>query len=205
MPPRSRPTPLRLVATSLVVAAALVASQSAQATGARIARFGDVTPAETMARSRSDAAAIASSVPGAAAILLEALRHRGNNAKQLGLPTQLWCADFMNLVLRKAGAKGTNSRAARSFLNFGTKIEGPRVGAIVIFRRGGPLNGHVGIVRGTDGKGNPIVISGNSGRIVRESMYPKERVLGYMMPPQYVLDDIAKAARAEALADTLRR
>lgn len=184
---------------------ALAASQSAQATGSRIARFGDVAPAETMARSRSDAAAIASSVPGAASILLEALRHRGNNAKQLGLPTQLWCADFMNLVLRKAGAKGTNSRAARSFLNFGTKIDGPRVGAIVIFRRGGPLNGHVGIVRGTDGKGNPIVISGNSGRIVRESMYPKERVLGYMMPPQYVLDDIAKAARAEALAESLRR
>lgn len=196
---------MRIIAASVLLMTTVIASPTAHATGAHIARFSDLTPAEKLARSRTDAAAIASSVPGAAAVLLEALRHRGNNAKQLGLPTQLWCADFMNLVLRKAGAKGTNSRAARSFLNFGTKIDGPRVGAIVIFRRGGPLNGHVGIVRGTDGKGNPIVISGNSGRIVRESMYPKERVLGYMMPPQYVLDDIAKAARAEALAESLRR
>ncbi|MGE0563810.1 MAG: TIGR02594 family protein [Pseudolabrys sp.] len=196
---------MKIAAAVLALLMALAAALPAHASGKRSARFDDVTTSEPIARSRTDAAEIAASVPGAGAILLEALRYRGRTANQLGLPTQLWCADFMNLVLRKAGGKGTSSRAARSFLNFGKKLDGPRVGAIVIFRRGGPLNGHVGIVRGTDGKGNPIVISGNSGKVVRQSMYPKERVLGYMMPPQYVLDDIANAARAEARADALRR
>jgi hypothetical protein len=33
---------------------------------------------------------------------------------------------------------------------------------------------------------------------VRISTYPKERVLGYVMPPDYVLQSIADAARADA-------
>ena len=91
-----------------------------------------------MTRSRSDAAEAAAQVPGAAAVLLEALRYRGKSARQLGLPTQLWCADFMNMVLRKAGGKGSQSRAARSFLQFGKRLDGPRVGAIVVLYRKGP-------------------------------------------------------------------
>ena len=42
-------------------------------------------------------------------------------------------------------------------------------------------DGHVGIVRGTDGAGNIIVISGNHGNKVWESPYPKSRVLGMLM------------------------
>jgi len=58
------------------------------------------------------------------------------------------------------------------------------VGAIVVFTRGSNgQSGHVGIVRGTDGEGNPVVISGNHGNKVSESTYKKERVLGYFMPP----------------------
>lgn len=196
---------MKIAGAFLTLTVALVAAAPAHANSKRPTRFDDVTPAETIARSRTDAADIAASVPGAGAVLLEALRYRGRNAKQLGLPTQLWCADFMNLVLRKAGGKGTHSRAARSFLSFGKKLDSPRVGAIVIFRRGGPNNGHVGIVRGTDGAGNLVVISGNHGNKVQESKYPKSRVLGYVMPPQYVLDDIASAARAEARAEALGR
>ena len=47
---------------------------------------------------------------------------------------------------------------------------------------------------------NPIVISGNAGPTVRQSTYPKERVLAYVMPPDYVLEEIAKVARANARA-----
>ena len=155
---------------------------------------------EPIARSRSEAAEAAAQVPGAAGVLLEALRWRGQTARQLGLPAKLWCADFMNFVLRRAGGKGTHSRAARSFLDFGKKLGGPRVGAIVIFRRGGPNNGHVGVVRGTDGDGNPIVVSGNHGTKVSQSVYSKSKVLAYVMPPNYVLEDMAKAAKAAALA-----
>jgi uncharacterized protein (TIGR02594 family) len=171
----------------------------AHATGAaRETRFRNVEPLEPLPKSRSDAAEIAANVPGAAAVLLEALRWRGRTASQIGLPAQLWCADFMNFVLRRSGGAGTHSRAARSFLKYGKKLDSPRVGAIAIMYRKGPNNGHVGIVRGTDGQGNPIIVSGNSGNLVRQTTYPKERVIGYVMPPDYVLEAIATAARANA-------
>jgi len=162
-------------------------------------RFADTVPLEPMARSRTDAADAAAQVPGAAGVLLEALRWRGRTARQIGLPAKLWCADFMNFVLRKAGGKGTQSRAARSFLEYGKKLDGPRVGALVIFYRKGPNNGHVGVVRGTDGQGNPIVVSGNHGATVSQSVYPKSTVMAYVMPPDYVLTEMANAARAAAL------
>jgi uncharacterized protein (TIGR02594 family) len=191
----------RLFATSLIALTAFAAVAPAIARDSKNGeRFGNNAPLETLARSRTDAAEAAAQVPGAAAVLLEALRWRGRTAKQIGLPAQLWCADFMNFVLRRSGGKGTQSRAARSFLQYGKKLDGPRVGAIAIMYRKGPNNGHVGVVRGTDGKGNPILVSGNHGPTVRESMYPKERVMAYVMPPDYVLEDIAASARAAASA-----
>ena len=81
----------------------------------------------------------------------------------------------MNFVLRRAGGKGTHSRAARSFLEYGKKLDGPRVGAIAILYRKGPNNGHVGVVRGTDGQGNPIIVSGNHGNAVRAVGLPEEQ------------------------------
>jgi uncharacterized protein (TIGR02594 family) len=105
----------------------------------------------------------------------------------------------MNFVLRRTGGKGTQSRAARSFLQYGKRLDGPRVGAIAILYRT-RNGGHVGVVRGTDGKGNPILVSGNHGPTVKESVYSKARVMAYVMPPDYVLEEIALAARASAIA-----
>ncbi|HEY5380139.1 MAG TPA: TIGR02594 family protein [Pseudolabrys sp.] len=189
----------RSIAMLLTCAIAAGAFAPAQASGIkRDDRFTNAVPLEPMLRSRTDAADAAAEVPGAAAVLLEALRWRGRTAKQLGLPTQLWCADFMNFILHNAGANGTKSRAARSFLQFGKKLDGPRVGAIAIMYRAGPNSGHVGVVRGTDGEGNPIIVSGNHGNTVRQAVYPKGKVLAYVMPPDYVLDEIVASARASA-------
>jgi uncharacterized protein (TIGR02594 family) len=189
----------RLIALMITCAFAFGMAAPVYASGAKHGeRFANTEPLEPIARSRSDAIEAAAQVPGAAGILLEALRWRGRTANQIGLPTKLWCADFMNFVLRRAGGKGTQSRAARSFLKYGKKLDGPRVGAIAILYRKGPNNGHVGVVRGTDGQGNPIIVSGNHGLTVRQAVYPKSRILAYVMPPQYVLDDMAAAARAAA-------
>ncbi len=118
------------------------------------------------------------------AIGLEALKWIGATSRQVGVPyPELWCADFINFVLRRTGHTPTNSRAAKSFLDYGKRIDQPRVGAIVVLTRG-KNGGHVGIVRGTDGAGNIIVISGNHGNKVWESPYPKSRVLGYVIPPE---------------------
>jgi uncharacterized protein (TIGR02594 family) len=196
----------RLVSAGALALLSFAAVMPAQASPDKAeVRFRNVEPLEPMPKSRSDAAEAAANVPGAAAVLLEALRWRGRTANQIGLPTRLWCADFMNFVIRRSGGAGTHSRAARSFLTYGKRLDGPRVGAIAIMSRKGANNGHVGIVRGTDGKGNPIIVSGNHGLTVRQSVYAKERVLGYVMPPDYVLEEIASAARANASASATTR
>jgi hypothetical protein len=46
-------------------------------------------------------------------------------------------------------------------------------------RRGG---GHVGVVSGIDPNGNPIVISGNHNHTVAEAVYPRRRIITYVVP-----------------------
>jgi uncharacterized protein (TIGR02594 family) len=93
----------------------------------------------------------------------------------------LWCARFMNFVLKRTGRKGTGSDMARSFASYGHRVGGPQVGAIAVLSRG-KRGGHVGVVSGVDNGGNPIIISGNHGRRVAESKYPSKRVIAYVMP-----------------------
>ena len=178
----------RMIQTLLVLATAATACSPALAAGqAKEERFVLSSASEPTHRT-DNTAAVASVMPTADkkddvfAIGLEALKWVGATSRQVGVPyPDLWCADFINFILRRTGHATTNSRAARSFLDYGKRIDSPRVGAIVVLERG-RNNGHVGIVRGTDGAGNIIVISGNHGNKVWESPYPKERVLGYVIP-----------------------
>lgn len=93
----------------------------------------------------------------------------------------LWCAEFLNFVLQRSGMKGTSSAMARSFVDYGQRISGPRVGAIAVINRGGSA-GHVGIVTGIDSNGNPILLSGNHNNTVAEAPYPAKRVIAYVWP-----------------------
>jgi len=114
---------------------------------------------------------------GGSSVVSEARRYLGGN------PTSrrsLWCARFMNMVLEHTGHRGTGSDLARSFASYGQRVSGPQVGAIAVMgRRGG---GHVGVISGVDAKGNPIVISGNSGHRVREMPISRGRIYAYVMP-----------------------
>ena len=118
-----------------------------------------------------------STVYGSSSVVSEARRYLGGN------PTgrsRAWCAAFMNMVLQRTGHSGSGSNLARSFASYGQRVSGPQVGAIAVMsRRGG---GHVGVVSGIDAKGNPIVISGNHGRRVAESVYSRGRIYAYVMP-----------------------
>jgi len=101
-----------------------------------------------------------------------------------GNPTargRLWCAAFMNLVLKRSGHQGSGSDMARSFSSYGQRLSGPQVGAIAVMSRG-RRGGHVGVVSGIDAKGNPIIVSGNHGNRVAEATYSKGRVYAYVMP-----------------------
>jgi uncharacterized protein (TIGR02594 family) len=91
----------------------------------------------------------------------------------------LWCGAFMDKVLRENGYKG-GGNLALAYAGYGRRVSGPRVGAIAVMRRRG--GGHVGVVSGVDPNGNPIVISGNHNRTTAESVYPRSRVVAYVVP-----------------------
>jgi uncharacterized protein (TIGR02594 family) len=122
-------------------------------------------------------AAVSSSVAAGLVLVAEARRYLGTN------PThrkRLWCATFMNFILAKLGYAGTHSEAARSFLHYGRRLSGPRIGAIAMLSRGKD-GGHVGVVTGIDAHRNPILISGNFNRRVGIGVYPRSRVIAYVM------------------------
>ena len=107
-----------------------------------------------------------------------ARRYKGTN------PTNrrsLWCADFMNLVLDRSGMKGTSSSMAKSFASYGTRLPGPKVGAIAVLSRG-KNGGHVGIVTSIDENGNPTLLSGNHNNTVAEAKYSRGRIYAYVWP-----------------------
>jgi uncharacterized protein (TIGR02594 family) len=115
---------------------------------------------------------------GGSGLVAQARRYIGTNPTGMGA---LWCARFMNMVLEKSGRRGTGSNMANSFANYGSRVPGPRVGAIAVMSRG-KRGGHVGIVSGIDRSGNPIVISGNYNRRVAETVISRGRIYAYVMP-----------------------
>lgn len=95
----------------------------------------------------------------------------GMNARQLGLPSRLWCADFMNMLF------GGKDRRAVSYVSRGTPAAYGCTNCVAVTKRRG--GHHVGIVQGYDSRGNPILISGNHGRRVGIGTYSKSAVIAY--------------------------
>lgn len=104
-------------------------------------------------------------------LLVEAERHLGKTASQLGLPSRLWCADFMNRI---APGHGTDRRA-RSWASAGRPAARGCVGCVAVLTRG-RYGGHVGIVKGWNGP-NPIIVSGNHNRRVGIGEYSAARLV----------------------------
>lgn len=177
----------------------------------KVARLGH--PMAAIARVDNPEPALVSGPPTTArrrpmfgwpALVVEARKYLGTNPTNR---SRLWCATFMNLVLAKVGYAGTGSDAARSFASYGKRVSEPRVGAIAVLTRG-KRGGHVGVVTGIDTQGNPIIISGNHGRRVAESAYPRKRVIAYVVPvgsPQptryAALASAASAPRTDSASD----
>jgi uncharacterized protein (TIGR02594 family) len=91
-----------------------------------------------------------------------------------------WCATSANWCLMKAGIKGTNSAAARSFLKWGTKIDVPFEGCLVVFWRGSKTSskGHVAFYVRETAK-YIYCLGGNQGNEFCIAKYPKEQLLSY--------------------------
>ena len=98
-----------------------------------------------------------------------------------------WCAAFVSWVLEQAGIRSMRSARAKDYLNWGSALDHPRIGAIAVFHRGsGPPSsigiGHVGFV--VEDRGDSIgLLGGNQGNHVNIRSYNKSRLLAYRWPP----------------------
>lgn len=96
-----------------------------------------------------------------------------------------WCAAFINSVLAQSGFDGTGQLNARSFENWGTAVETPAEGDVVVFWRESPESGkgHVGFFKGYDENGNILVLGGNQDDSVSVTSYSSSRLLGFRRAP----------------------
>lgn len=93
-----------------------------------------------------------------------------------------WCSAFVNWVMKQSGIPGTNLANARSWLNWGTAIKEPKIGCVVVLKRGNSAwQGHVGFFVGQR-EGFLKILGGNQGNKVSIQEYPKNSLLGFRWP-----------------------
>lgn len=112
----------------------------------------------------------------------------GLAAKEDEIP---WCSSFVNWCMGKAGIDGTDSAAARSWLNWGVVLEEPLEGCVCVIKtrtKGDKATGsasgyHVGFFAGI--KDNRIkLLGGNQGDSVKFSTFGlgSYQIVGYRWP-----------------------
>lgn len=98
-----------------------------------------------------------------------------------------WCAAFVNSILNLHSIPGSETVSrhpllARSFLDWGTTVEEPQKGDVVIFPRGNQgWQGHVGFYMESeiiDGELYWIILGGNQDSTVSLKPYLAKRALG---------------------------
>lgn len=92
-----------------------------------------------------------------------------------------WCAAFVGAMLKRAGKTPSGSLMARSYLDWGKALSEPRLGCVVVFKRGKPPSGHVAFYLGHT-SAYVRVLGGNQSDAVTIQNYRKDAVLGYRWP-----------------------
>lgn len=93
-----------------------------------------------------------------------------------------WCSSFVNWCIQRAGINGTRSAAARSWMSWGERLDTPRLGALVVYRRPpSDWSGHVHFF--VEQRGSWIYgLGGNQGNRVSIARYDAADVLGIRWP-----------------------
>jgi len=107
----------------------------------------------------------------------------------IGLPETdefAWCAAAMHGILKESGITGTGSGLARSYLDWGIKLDKPKLGCIVVIERGiETWMGHVSFY--LDGHNNLLYcLGGNQMNRYGISMYIESKVLGYRWHEKFI-------------------
>lgn len=103
-----------------------------------------------------------------------------------------WCSSFVNWVLKQSNRSGTNSAAAKSWLNWGVEVTNPTAGAIVVIKKktpgstqatGSSSGFHVGFFVSLSPT-HIRILGGNQGNQVKYSSFPlvTYEVKGYRKP-----------------------
>lgn len=107
-----------------------------------------------------------------------------------------WCAAFVGWVLDRYGSRGTGRAVARSYLKWGYSIPEPRVGCVVVLKRGDSTwQGHVGFVVEV----GPIyikVLGGNQSDEVNIQRFARYKVLGYRFHKDFLEIPAPKLVKA---------
>jgi uncharacterized protein (TIGR02594 family) len=97
-----------------------------------------------------------------------------------------WCAIWANAKLEENQIPGTRSASSQSFRhdpNF-VQLDGPALGAIAVYWRGGSPDsgiGHVGFYMG-ETETQVLTLGGNESDAVRQQFEPKAKLFGYWWP-----------------------
>lgn len=119
-----------------------------------------------------------------------------NGGVNLDPAVTAWCAGAVNAALAESGGQGTNSLAARSFMDWGVPVDQPQQGDIAVFSRG-PGKGHVGFYDGLNEDGTIRVLGGNQGNAVSIASFSPDNLLGYRREADAGLPE-APAAQPES-------
>lgn len=95
----------------------------------------------------------------------------------------LWCAVALSAWLRWAGCEPVAHTMARAFLTYGTRVDQPQVGDLVVLWRDSleSEKGHVGLFVGFSGDAVQV-LGGNQSDAVTVAPYPRDRILGFRRP-----------------------
>ena len=96
-----------------------------------------------------------------------------------------WCAAFVGAMLETVGIVSSRFESAKSYLDWGVKLNNPVFGCIVVFTRDG--GGHVAFVVGKNANGDLLVLGGNQGDAVNIRAFPVSRVTGYRYPKGLII------------------
>lgn len=100
-----------------------------------------------------------------------------------------WCSSFVCWCFERCGIPSTRSASARSWLNWGIAIGKPMQGCVVILKRtSNPKQGHVGFLWSEDAD-MVYVLGGNQANKVCVMGFSKDKVLGYRMPEDEIIED----------------
>jgi uncharacterized protein (TIGR02594 family) len=90
-----------------------------------------------------------------------------------------WCAAFVSAILRDAGVLSPMTVRARDFLKYGSPLDRPVYGCIVVTSRGNiPHQGHVNFFLGLSKDGQHFLgLGGNQSNSVSEAWFPVSSIL----------------------------